>query len=248
MLKGVGTIRLIDKSLPPTNFMSRCTDKETEVSWSQAGPPGPAGAKGDKGADGTNGTNGTAGDDGVSVTTAAEPSGANCAAGGVQLTAASGVSYVCNGRDGAPAASGPSSTTFGSAAILSGDPRVKVFDNPAIGKIDVGCVVLSATTLADQIAYTNTTATAKSIDMSTTPARVAQPGETVFLLPDRRTLIGPEVGTIPGADRGDEPNTGAATEPFAVVEVFSRIPAPITHFGIPGGQGCLYTVSVTHSP
>src|SRR6478752_1586325 len=64
MLKGVGTIRLIDKSLPPTNLMSHCTDKETEISWNQAGQPGPAGpagpagAKGDPGATGTNGADG----------------------------------------------------------------------------------------------------------------------------------------------------------------------------------------------
>src|SRR5919197_4648738 len=109
MLKGVGTIRLIDKSLPSTNLMSRCTDKETEISWNQAGQPGPAGpqgAKGDPGAQGTNGTNGTNGKDGVSVTTAAEPTGTNCAAGGVQLTAASGVSYVCNGKAGADGTNG----------------------------------------------------------------------------------------------------------------------------------------------
>src|SRR5436853_6356525 len=67
MLKGVGTIRLIDKSLPPTNLMSHCTDKETEIFWNQpgqpgpAGPAGPAGPKGDPGAPGTNGTNGTNG-------------------------------------------------------------------------------------------------------------------------------------------------------------------------------------------
>src|SRR5436190_21341217 len=96
MLKGVGTIRLIDKSLPSTNLMSRCTDKETEISWNQAGQPGPAGpagpagARGDPGAPGTNGTNGTNGKDGVSVATASEPAGSNCAAGGVQLSAANG--------------------------------------------------------------------------------------------------------------------------------------------------------------
>src|SRR6266849_2087381 len=59
MLKGVGMIRLIDKSLPSTNLMSHCTDKETEISWNQAGqpgPPGPQGAKGEPGAPGTNGT------------------------------------------------------------------------------------------------------------------------------------------------------------------------------------------------
>jgi hypothetical protein len=103
MLRGVGTIRLIDKSLPPTNLMSHCTDKETEISWNQAGQPGPAGpqgAKGDPGAPGTNGTNGTNGKDGVNVTSTSEPAGANCADGGVQLTAANGVSYVCNGAKG----------------------------------------------------------------------------------------------------------------------------------------------------
>src|SRR3954469_21348474 len=40
VLKGVGQMRLIDKSLPPTNPMSRCTDKETEISWNQEGQPG----------------------------------------------------------------------------------------------------------------------------------------------------------------------------------------------------------------
>src|SRR5712691_623892 len=82
MLKGVGTIRLIDKSLPSTNVMSHCTDKEIEISWNQAGQPrpaGPQGAKGEPGAPGTNGTNGTDGKAGVSVTTASEPAGANCA-------------------------------------------------------------------------------------------------------------------------------------------------------------------------
>jgi hypothetical protein len=103
MLKGLGTIRLIDKSLPSTNLMSHCTDKETEISWNQVGQPGPQGAKGEPGAPGTNGTDGTdgaAGKDGVSVMSAAEPAGANCADGGVQLTAAIGVSYVCNGKRG----------------------------------------------------------------------------------------------------------------------------------------------------
>lgn len=113
MLKGIGTIRLIDKSLPSTNLMSRCTDKEIEVSWNQAGQPGPAGpqgAKGDPGAPGTNGTNGTDGEDGVSVTTASEPGGANCAAGGIQLTAANGASYVCNGKAGVDGKDGTNGT------------------------------------------------------------------------------------------------------------------------------------------
>src|SRR5437867_3442230 len=115
MLKGLGTIRLIDKSLPSTNLMSHCTDKEAEISWNQAGQPGPAGPQGAKGDPGTNGTNGTDGKDGVSVTTASEPAGDNCAGGGLQLTAANGVRYVCNGKDGTNGADGHDGVSVTSA-------------------------------------------------------------------------------------------------------------------------------------
>jgi hypothetical protein len=100
MLKGLGTVRLIDKSLPASNLMSRCTDKETELSWNQAGQPGPAGPPGVKGEPGAPGTNGSDGKDGVSVSAASESAGANCAGGGVQLTAVNGVTHVCNGKNG----------------------------------------------------------------------------------------------------------------------------------------------------
>ncbi len=55
MLKGVGTIRLIDKTLSSTSFMSRCTDKEMEIAWNQAGPAGLPGPKGDTGPKGEKG-------------------------------------------------------------------------------------------------------------------------------------------------------------------------------------------------
>src|SRR6478672_4147790 len=61
ILKGVGTIRLIDKSLPSTNLMSHCTDKETEISWNQKGQdgaPGPPGATGPAGPAGPAGKDG----------------------------------------------------------------------------------------------------------------------------------------------------------------------------------------------
>jgi hypothetical protein len=65
MLKGIGTIRLIDKALPSTNLMSHCVDgKELEVSWNQAGQPGtqgPKGADGEKGDTGEQGPQGPAG-------------------------------------------------------------------------------------------------------------------------------------------------------------------------------------------
>ena len=90
MLKGLGTIRLIDKSLPSTNFMSRCTDKEIEISWNQAGQPGLQGAKGDPGAPGRNGTNGTDGEDGNLAL-----AGRSCPDGSVVTGFDSGGDLVC---------------------------------------------------------------------------------------------------------------------------------------------------------
>jgi Divergent InlB B-repeat domain len=152
MLKSVGTIRLIDKSLPAPNFMSHCTDKETEIAWNQAGQPGPPGspglqgAKGDPGAPGTNGTDGK---DGVSVTTASEQAGANCADGGVKLTAANGTGYVCNGKDGAPGGSGTGGTldTLDGSACRNGTGTVQV-TYAGNGDVSLKCVVLRTLTVA----------------------------------------------------------------------------------------------------
>jgi hypothetical protein len=74
-----------------------CVKPAVQISWSQTGPPGQNGAPGQNG---TNGTNGTNGKDGVSVTSATEPAGANCADGGSKFTAANGVTYACNGAKG----------------------------------------------------------------------------------------------------------------------------------------------------
>jgi len=71
-----------------------------------AGPTGAAGAKGDAGAAGADGDNGAPGSAGQSVTSVAEPPGANCPNAGYKLTSASGTSYVCNGSNGAPGAAG----------------------------------------------------------------------------------------------------------------------------------------------
>jgi Collagen triple helix repeat (20 copies) len=128
LLKNVGTVRLIDPSLPASNVMGHCTSLETQVSWNQNGQPGPAGPagqpgpKGDQGDQGANGAAGTAGaagapgpqgdpgppgppgsagaagKDGVSVSES--DAGANCPSGGTALTASNGTAYVCNGTTG----------------------------------------------------------------------------------------------------------------------------------------------------
>jgi Collagen triple helix repeat (20 copies) len=77
MLKGVGTIRLIDPSLPASNLLGHCSSLETQVSWSQngqPGAPGPQGAKGDPGTPGATGATGPAGPAGADG--AAGPAGA----------------------------------------------------------------------------------------------------------------------------------------------------------------------------
>jgi hypothetical protein len=115
MLKGIGTIRLIDKSLPESSLMSRCKPSlETEVSWNQQGPAGPPG---------TNGQNGA---DGVGVTGAEEPAGANCASGGSRLTAANGVTFACDGEPGAQGVQGPQGPAGPAGAII----RSRIWTDP----------------------------------------------------------------------------------------------------------------------
>jgi hypothetical protein len=61
MLKNVGTIRLIDPSLPASSPMQHCTPLETQVSWNQQGQPGVAGAPGAQGPKGDQGERGEPG-------------------------------------------------------------------------------------------------------------------------------------------------------------------------------------------
>ena len=51
-LKGVGTIRLVDPSLPASNLMGHCTSLENQLGWNKQGQAGPPGAKGGAGATG----------------------------------------------------------------------------------------------------------------------------------------------------------------------------------------------------
>jgi hypothetical protein len=79
MAKGVGTLRLIDPSLPAANLLGHCTSLETQITWNAAGaqgPAGPAGATGAAGADGAPGPAGPAGPPGPKGDTgAAGPAG-----------------------------------------------------------------------------------------------------------------------------------------------------------------------------
>jgi hypothetical protein len=79
---------------------------------------------------GASGSAGATGANGVSVTSAVEPVGANCAKGGSKFTASNGVTYACNGAAGATGATGATgviaSTTIvtGTAASTGGNPAI----------------------------------------------------------------------------------------------------------------------------
>ncbi len=65
MLKNIGTVRLIDPSLPASNLMSHCTAFETKITWNQQGQAGAPGPKGDTGPAGADGAQGPKGDTGA---------------------------------------------------------------------------------------------------------------------------------------------------------------------------------------
>ncbi len=78
--------------------------KKTKVVKGPRGPrglTGPEGPPGPAGADGKNGSAGAPGKNGTSVTSEAEPKGANCAEGGTKIIGGS-TTYACNGKEGSP--------------------------------------------------------------------------------------------------------------------------------------------------
>ena len=119
VLNGIGTIRLIDPSLPSTNLLSHCiSTKETEIRWNQQGPQGVPGTPGVNGKDGANGK------DGMSVTSSSLAIGdVNCPNGGSRFQSASGVTYACSGKDGVNGTNGKDGapgTTLNSIGQLAG--------------------------------------------------------------------------------------------------------------------------------
>ncbi|MFY9580903.1 MAG: hypothetical protein WAQ33_16445 [Gaiellaceae bacterium] len=88
--KNQGQLRVID---PGTDD---CRPSEVGIVWNQQGVKGDRGEKGEAGAPGKDGRDGRDGLDGTSAAVEPEAPGANCAAGGVKITAANGAAYVCN--------------------------------------------------------------------------------------------------------------------------------------------------------
>jgi hypothetical protein len=95
MLKNVGTVRLIDPSLPAGSLMSHCSALETQVSWNAQGLSGPAGPAGPPGAAGPQGAQGLPGPQGDPGPTEVSD-GAACSVTGVT----DGVLQIATNPDG----------------------------------------------------------------------------------------------------------------------------------------------------
>jgi len=167
MLKNIGTIRLIDPSLPTSSFMQHCTSLEAAITFDQKGAKGDPGGQGLPGNPGSPGTPGAAstvpgppGQPGQSVTEAnAGPP--DCANGGVALTAANGTGFVCNGKDGTNGTNGQNGTGLSKLGDLNGLPcndqngaasSVKVRVNPD-GSVTLSCPAKPALT-TDEVTLT----------------------------------------------------------------------------------------------
>ncbi len=101
MVKNVGTVRLIDPSLPGSSFLSHCSSWEKQVSWNgqgAAGPAGPQGPQGDTGPQGPQGLKGNPGSDGINGAPGPQGPKGNPGSDGINGT---------NGVDGAPGPQGP---------------------------------------------------------------------------------------------------------------------------------------------
>ena len=109
----------------------------------QTGSPGATGATGPAGpagADGRDGSDGARGADGVSVTSAVEPSGANCANGGSKFTAGASVTFACNGLDGS-GGSAPGFVKVGPPSwYVTVNTPVVIWSEPGFGEVSIRCV------------------------------------------------------------------------------------------------------------
>jgi hypothetical protein len=99
VLKGIGTLRLVDPSLPHSNFASHCTQLEQQITWNQTGPTGPAGATGRPGATGPTGTTGPQGPSGTAGLSDYSNSTGSIDIGGFDFSDTESVDVWCHAGD-----------------------------------------------------------------------------------------------------------------------------------------------------
>jgi tail collar domain/collagen triple helix repeat protein len=138
MLKHIGTIRLIDTSLPSSSLLGHCRSTETRITFAEqgqvgrAGPPGPtgpAGAAGPAGADGAKGGDGATGPAGPQG-----PQGPQGPAGsGTDATADSYVAKFGQNTGSAHSANGETCTL--GEILLTASPSLTAGGVPATGQL-----------------------------------------------------------------------------------------------------------------
>jgi hypothetical protein len=184
MLKNIGTVRLIDPSLPPGNLMSHCTAFETKITWNQqgqAGTPGPAGPKGDTGAPGPKGDTGPAGADGAQGPKGdTGPAGADGAQGPKGDTGATGP----QGPQGERGPAGPN-TVFSGSVNPNGTPQESGFTvqhtaGSGLFRIDFPAGTFTGNAGKFLIATVTPIGPATSVDFASSIAPIAADGSGSF--------------------------------------------------------------------
>jgi hypothetical protein len=169
VLKGIGTIRLIDPSLSSRNFESHCTSLEQQVTWNEAGATGGAGgagSKGDTGATGQVGPQGPTGDRGA--TGQVGPQGPTGEVGAGSLTLSDLAVWTFNNtEDGGSLAAG---SCFGvdvsgtGVTVAPGDLLMGWVEDTAPG-LTFNSVIVSQANVAN-ISFCNDTSTTEVLPSS----------------------------------------------------------------------------------
>lgn len=136
MLNKVGTVRLIDPSLPASNLMSHCTSFETQITFNKQGPqglPGPAGTSDGYKASNYNPT-GAGGTQSASLTL---PAGKYVISAKAVVAFGSGGGALCELTTGNVAEKDHSTASGNGSATLSNET---VTDLPSGGTVQEGCV------------------------------------------------------------------------------------------------------------
>lgn len=179
MLKDVGTVRLIDPSLPARNLLGHCSRVESQVHWNAQGPAGPQGPKGDTGATGPQGPQGDTGPQGPAgdkgATGPQGPAGADGAPGKDGATGQQGPQGDTGprgpaGQNGAPGADGVSVT---SVKLNPGDdpqcPNGGSKFTAVGGSVSYACNAKDASPAAAVVGAVGHTTSADGITLGTIP-------------------------------------------------------------------------------
>ena len=172
------------------------------------------------------------------VSASVAPGDANCPDGGSKFTPVSGDTYACNrakgdkGDPGPVGAQGPPARRDLKGRQARGAkclalrpywPAIRRCRCTTIRRLDrsPSGACGTARPCSHKVRFTNATSSTLSVNRFHSWTAPIAPGGDTFVAEQGRSVIGPDVRTMPGATA---PATGAATSATAVVEFFSRGP------------------------